>query len=144
MKSKIRKPVIVSGAIICFMALSLPAAVKAGSATDLPPQPTAAALSCKDAGSTLSAADCAHFVEILRHLDRVSVATLENIEFLGEIQTELVASVAYQDYLNQELSEEQSLRLQSALDRASKVLDLLSNTMKKVSDTSDALVQIMK
>jgi hypothetical protein len=124
--------------MLCF-----PAAVKAGPATDLPPPPTAA-LSCKDPTSALSAADCVHFVEIIRHLDRVSVSTLENLAFLEEIQTDLVASAAYQDYLNQELSESESLRLQSALDRTSKVLDTLSNIMKKISDTSDAINQNMK
>jgi hypothetical protein len=143
MKSKICKTAIASGAIICLTTLGFLAAVKAGPATDLPPPPTGA-LSCKDAGSTLSAADCAHFSEVLRHMDRVSVATLENIEFLGEIQAELVASVAYQDYLNQELSEAQSLALQSALDRTSKFLEVLSNIMKKVSDTSEAITQNIK
>ena len=139
MKSKICKTAI-SGAIICFMALGLPAAVIAGPETDLPPPPTAA-LSCQDQTSALSAADCVHFVEIVRHMDRVSAATLENLAFLQEIQTDLVASAAYQDYLNQELSEAQSLRLQSELDRTSKLLVLLSNIMKKIADTSVAIIQ---
>ena len=143
MESKIRKIATVVGAISCFAALGFTAAVKAGPATHLPPPPTAA-FSCEDSRSTLSAADCARFVEIIRHLDRVSVATLENLAFLEEIQTELVASAAYQDYLNQELSEAESLRLQSALDRTSKFLETLSNIMKKISNTSDALVQNVK
>jgi hypothetical protein len=54
------------------------------------------------------------------------------------------ASVAYQDYLSQELSEARSLTLQAALDRTSKFLDVLSNIMKKISDTSDQLVQNAK
>src|SRR5450432_3995370 len=143
MKSTICKKAIVSGAIICFAALSLPAAVKAGPATHLPSPPTAA-LSCQDRASTLSAADCAHFIEIIRHLDRVSASTLENLAFLEEIQTDLVASVAYQDYLDQGLSDAQSLELQLALSRAAKFLDELSNIFKKISDTSDALVQNIK
>jgi hypothetical protein len=143
MKAKICKTAIVSGAIICFLALGLPAAVKAGPGTDLPPPPTAA-LSCKDPGSTLSAADCAHFNEIIRHLDRVSVATLENLAFLDEIQTELVASAAYQDALNQGLSEAESLRLQLALDRTSRFLQTLSNILKKISETSETIVQNLK
>jgi hypothetical protein len=122
------------------MALSLPAAVKAGPATNLPPPPTAA-LSCQDRTSALSAADCVHFVEIIRNLDRVSIATLENLAFLDAIQSALVASTAYQDYLNQELSDAQRLALQAALERTSRYLDALSNFMKKISDTSDALVQ---
>jgi hypothetical protein len=143
MKSKIRKLGIVSGATICFVALSLPAAVKAAPATHLPPPPTAA-LSCKDPASALSAADCARFIEIVRNLDRVSVSTLENLAFLDEIQSALVASTAYQDYLNQELSDAQRLALQAALERTSKFLETLSNIMKKISDTSDALVPNLK
>jgi len=143
MKSKICKTATVFGAIICSMVLGFPTAVKAGPETDLPPPPTAA-ISCKDAASRLSTADCAHFIEIIRHLDRVSVATLGNLGFLEEIQTDLVASAAYQDYLNQELSETQSLRLQLALDRASKMLNVLSNIMKKISDTSDGIIQNIK
>ena len=143
MKSKICKIAIVSGAIVCFAALSFPAAVKAGPATNLPPPPTAA-LACKDPASTLSVADCARFIEIIRHLDRVSVSTLENLAFLDEIQSALVASTAYQDYLNQELSDAQRLALQAALERTSKFLETLSNIMKKISDTSDALIQNVK
>ena len=143
MKSKICKTAMVSGAIVCFAALSLPAAVKAGPATHLPPPPTAA-LACKDPASTLSAADCARFIEIIRHLDRVSASTLENLAFLDEIQSALVASTAYQDYLNQELSDAQRLALQAALERTSKFLETLSNIMKKISDTSDALIQNVK
>jgi hypothetical protein len=142
MNSKTCKMAIVSGAIVCFAALGS-SSVKAGPATNLPPPPTAA-LSCQDPRFALSVADCAHFIEIVRHMDRVSAATLENLAFLEEIQTELVASAAYQDYLNQDLSEAESLRLQSALDRTSKFLDTLSNIMKKISDTSDAITQNMK
>ena len=129
--------------LICCLALSLPAVVLAEPTTHLPPPPTAA-LTCEVSRSVLSAADCARFVEIIRHMDRVSAATLENLAFLEEIQTEIVASAAYQDYLNQELSEAESLRLQSELERRSKVLETLSNIMKKIADTSDALVQNMK
>ena len=137
MKTKMYRAAIVSGAMICFMSLGFPAAAKAG------PAPTTA-LSCQDSASTLSAADCAHFIEVIRHLDRVSASTLENLAFLEEIQTELQASIAYQDYLNQELSEAQNLALQSALDRTSKSLEVLSNIMKKISDTADSLVQNIK
>lgn len=138
MISKINKAAVVSGAMVCIAAISFPAAVKADPPSHLPPPPTAA-LSCQDPASTLSAADCAHFVEIIRHLDRVSVSTLENLAFLEEIETEIEASVAYQDYLNQDLSEAQSLRMQLALDRTSKFLETLSNIMKKISDTADLI-----
>lgn len=137
------KSMIVSTTISCLIAMGLPVAAVASPPTHLPPPPEAA-LSCKDAASALSPAECEHFIEIVRHLDRVSVATLENLAFLDEIQTELAASVAYQDYLNQELSETQSLRLQLALDRTSKFFETLSNIMKKISDTSDAITQNMK
>ena len=43
-----------------------------------------------------------------------------------------------------ELGESESLRLQMALDRLSKMMSTLSNILKKVSDTADAIVQNLK
>jgi len=43
-----------------------------------------------------------------------------------------------------ELSETESLRLQMAMDRMSKMMSTLSNLMKKMSDTSSAIVQNLK
>jgi hypothetical protein len=43
-----------------------------------------------------------------------------------------------------EMSETTSLRLQMAMDRRSKFIDTLSNILKKISDTGDAVVQNLK
>lgn len=43
-----------------------------------------------------------------------------------------------------ELSEEEQLRLQMAMDRRSKMMDALSNILKKLSDTSNAIIQNLK
>jgi hypothetical protein len=43
-----------------------------------------------------------------------------------------------------ELSEMESLRLQMALDRRSKFIEALSNVMKKMSDTNDAIIENLK
>lgn len=43
-----------------------------------------------------------------------------------------------------EMGETESLRLQMAMDRRSKMTSMLSNMLKKVSDTSSAITQNMK
>jgi len=43
-----------------------------------------------------------------------------------------------------EMGETESLRLQMAMDRMSKMMSTLSNLLKKISDTSDAIVQNIK
>jgi hypothetical protein len=43
-----------------------------------------------------------------------------------------------------EMSEMVSMRLQMAMDRRSKFVETLSNVLKKIADTQDAIVQNMK
>ena len=43
-----------------------------------------------------------------------------------------------------EMGEMESLRLQMAMDRMSKMLSTLSNILKKISDTSSQIVQNLK
>jgi len=43
-----------------------------------------------------------------------------------------------------ELGEMESLRLQMAMDRMSKMVSTLSNLLKKISDTSESIVQNLK
>ncbi len=43
-----------------------------------------------------------------------------------------------------EMSEEDMLRLQMAMDRESKLVETLSNIMKKISDTADGIAQNLK
>jgi hypothetical protein len=47
------------------------------------------------------------------------------------------------DSLNEQ-SETQSLELQMTMDRRSKLIDTLSNVLKKISDTGDSVVQNLK
>jgi hypothetical protein len=143
MRLSIYNAVIVSAAVFAI-ATGLPSLANAEPGTHLPPPP-AAALPCDDPASTLSAADCARFNEIIRHFDRVSESTLENLAFIDEIQGELLGSVAYLDYLSQqELTELQSLRLQMTLDRLAKFLDALSNILFKINSTQQTITQNSK
>lgn len=59
---------------------------------------------------------------------------------LKSIQSNLQGSL---DSMN-EMSEMTSMRLQMAMDRRSKFVEALSNILKKMSDTSDAIVQNLK
>ena len=59
---------------------------------------------------------------------------------LNAVQNDLKSRL---DSMN-EMSEMDSMRLQMAMDRRSKFLEALSNLMKKISDTSDSVVQNMK
>jgi hypothetical protein len=43
-----------------------------------------------------------------------------------------------------EMGEMESLRLQMAMDRLSKMMTVLSNIMKKISDTGSSIIQNLK
>jgi hypothetical protein len=43
-----------------------------------------------------------------------------------------------------DLSEEESMRLQMAMDRLSKVMEMLSNLLKKIDDTAQSITQNLK
>ncbi len=59
---------------------------------------------------------------------------------IGQIQKQLQGDL---DSLN-DMSETQSLELQMTMDRRSKLIDTLSNVLKKISDTGDSVVQNLK
>ncbi len=65
---------------------------------------------------------------------------LEMQSALLTIQADLRADL---DSMN-ELSEMVSMRLQMAMDRRSKYLETLSNVLKKIADTQEAITQNMK
>lgn len=75
------------------------------------------------------------FVQTDLHSGRIA-----DIETLESIQSDLRDKLDGMD----ELSEMTSLRLQIIMDRRSKFLSTLSNILKKISDTQDALVQNLK
>lgn len=66
-------------------------------------------------------------------------ASLTSVELASEID-KLKASI---DSMS-EMGEMESLRLQMAMDRLSKMMSTLSNILKKISDTADQITQNMK
>lgn len=76
---------------------------------------------------------------------------LDDIDFLSRTIEMNGASLNNQINLIQnktdslsELGEMESLRLQMAMDRISKLMETLSNIMKKISDTDSVIVQNLK
>lgn len=60
-----------------------------------------------------------------------------------EFERQLAAAKQNQDVLRQ-MGETESLRLQAAMERKGQLESMISNTMKKISDTSQALTQNLK
>lgn len=76
-------------------------------------------------------------------LDVESVLQLMLAVYAKSIETELETMQGRLDSLS-ELGEEESLRLQVAMDRLSKMMSTLSNILKKSSDVANAIVQNLK
>ena len=76
-------------------------------------------------------------------LDVESVLQLMLTVYGKTIESELDAIQRHLDSVS-ELGEAESLRLQTAMDRLSKMMSTLSNILKRISDTADAIVQNMK
>jgi hypothetical protein len=76
---------------------------------------------------------------------RVAVTRLADREVTSRWQIDAAADLIKTrlDSLS-ELGEMESLRLQMAMDRLSKMMSTLSNLLKKISDTSDGIVQNLK
>ncbi|HEX8031447.1 MAG TPA: hypothetical protein VF491_23420 [Vicinamibacterales bacterium] len=62
---------------------------------------------------------------------------------LDQLAADLAALTSKKD-LKSELGEMESLRLQMAMDRMSKMTSMLSNVMKKISDTAQSITQNLK
>lgn len=69
-------------------------------------------------------------------IDRFSDESEELARELNKLYDEL--------FVSSELDEQESLRLQMAMDRMSKMMSTLSNILKKVSDTDQSIVQNLK
>jgi flagellar hook-basal body complex protein FliE len=89
--------------------------------------------------------------ELIEHASDIAAATVQSkkpvhiggaITYgqLKEIQEELQGSL---DSMN-EMSETTSMRLQMAMDRRSKFVEALSNVMKKIDSTQEAIIQNLK
>jgi len=76
-------------------------------------------------------------------LDLDSVLQLMLTVYAKTIEAELDEIQRDLDSMS-EMGESESLRLQMALDRLSKMMSTLSNILKKISDTADAIVQNLK
>ena len=70
-------------------------------------------------------------------------ASSDSLGTVGMLEDEMDTLKRELDSLN-ELGETESLRLQMAMDRLSKLMSTLSNILKKISDTSDTMVQNLK
>jgi hypothetical protein len=74
--------------------------------------------------------------EVRKQFPHVSPNAVDVLSF------ELLSEVA--DNTSSEMSETESLRLQMTMDRRSKLIETLSNVLKKSSDTGDSVVQNLK
>lgn len=87
-------------------------------------------------------------LDLAKGLDRLQVPRVA--EGATTLALELDAARALQDEARQaldalsEMGEMESLRLQMAMDRLSKLMSTLSNMLKKSSDTANAIVQNIK
>ena len=64
--------------------------------------------------------------------------------FTNKQLSQLAKSSAQQEEALNELGELESLRLQMMMDRVSKMMTTLSNLLKKMQDTQDAITQNLK
>jgi len=76
-------------------------------------------------------------------LDFESVFQLTMALYVKTVEAELDDMLDQIEKVN-ELSEMESLRLQMAMDRLSKMMSALSNAMKKLSETSSAILQNLR
>lgn len=87
-------------------------------------------------------------LEVARGLDRLLVPRMA--ERTGALALDLEAARAVQEDIRSTLDslsgmgEMESLRLQMAMDRLAKLMQTLSNLLKKSSETADAIVQNLK
>jgi hypothetical protein len=87
----------------------------------------------------LKASDPTELIQARSELS-ATMASYEQLE--GEAQA-LHNKLAQVGSLS-EMGETESLRLQMTMDRLSKMMETLSNLMKKISDTGDSVIQNMK
>lgn len=87
-------------------------------------------------------------LEVAQGLDRLQIPKV--FEGANTLALDLEAARAVQEELQRdldsmsEMGEMESLRLQMALDRMSKLMSTLSNLLKKSSDTASSIVQNLK
>ena len=87
--------------------------------------------------------------EILAEVEKINAQKKrlrELVDRLGQESDQLVGSLRaqYRDLFDASDAELQSLQLQMAIDRLSKLLETLANILKKVSDTDSSIIQNIK
>ena len=112
-------------------------------------QPCASPLP-KTTTRSLSSAVCGQYSSLhseaayaLKQVPHAGTLPPAAISSVGDLRAMLSRSKDKLDSLN-EMSEATSLRLQMTMDRRSKFISALSNVMKKISTTSDSIVQNLK
>jgi len=98
-----------------------------------------AELGCSPATSqtSLDGTHCRLLAQTIFRFDQSAASVQSSIQQLGETQDALAANL---DSLG-ELSPEQQLALQQAMERRARLLDVLSNLLKKQSDTQNQIIQ---
>jgi hypothetical protein len=94
-------------------------------------------------------------LKLVQSVDQLQVARIRSA--LNILDTTVAASIneqaAVQDAMEEiksqldsmsEMGEMESLRLQMAMDRLSKMMSTLSNLLKKISDTAESITQNLK
>lgn len=101
-----------------------------------------AELGCSPAPSqtSLDGAHCRLLAQTIFRFDQSAASVQSSVQQLGEAQDALGANLDNLD----ELSPEQALALQRAMERRAKFLEALSNILKKQSDTANQIVQNFK
>jgi Spy/CpxP family protein refolding chaperone len=87
------------------------------------------------------------FMQRLHALERAKSALEALIERVAQESEEVAQSLRaiYDDlFVSTDFGEEEAFRLQMAMDRMSKMMETLSNILKKVSDTDSGIVQNLK
>ena len=99
-------------------------------------------LGCSPAPSetNLDGAHCRLLAQTIFRFDQSAASVQGSVEQLGETEDALVANL---DSLG-ELSPEQALALEKAMERRSQFLETLSNLLKKQSDTANQITQNLK
>jgi hypothetical protein len=97
-----------------------------------------------DCGREKEAEACAELNRLLEALDGHLAAIDERLRAVDEIQGAIQRNRFYLAGADNELSEEAMLRLQQHMERRSKVVETLSNILKKAADTAWAITQNLK
>jgi hypothetical protein len=109
------------------------------------------ALPCHEFAGVLGVDDCAHFNTLARKYASGAESALNCVGYVDNVQGELQASKAYltavelngADSLS-ELEQEFESKMQMKMDAYTKMFEMLSNAMQKISATNDQIAGSLK